>query len=157
MFLLAIIVWAVSASINQSNIPDANAAAPPEDILVGWRNSILALSWTAFGVSILGLVAAGMDISKNKPVPVQQQQPQFYSGPPPGQYPPPPGQYPPPPGAAPMYGAPPPAQNYPPAGPPPPTFYPVPGAGAPPPNASYQPAPGAYQPPPAGYPPAGQY
>lgn len=161
IFFLSLICWAVAGGVNSANLPDANAESDRvqeetgvDDGLTDWRNAILGLSWTAFGLSCLGLLAAAMDMKNNKTG--VQQQPQFYAaggGPPPGAYQPPPGAYPPPAGAYPpsdgaMGGA----AGYPPVGPPP-TFYPVPGAagGAPAPIAGW------YQPPPAGYPPPAQY
>lgn len=126
MFLLATVVWGVAGGINAVNIPKAEDLAPPNDGLHDWRISVLALSWTAFGLCLLGLLASGIDTAKYKRPPPQQE---FYPVQPVGMpvygQPPPPGQY--------YSGAPPPGgyapQPYPPAG-----------------GAPYQ------APPPAGYP-----
>lgn len=127
MFLLATVIWGVAGGINAANIPEANDLAPPDDKLSGWRTSVLAISWTAFGLCLLGLLASIIDTAKYKRMPPLQ--PEFY----PVQQPP-----------MPVYGQPPPGQYYP-GGPPPPGAYapqPYPPAG----GAPYQP------PPPAGYP-----
>ena len=131
MFLLASVIWGVDGGINSANIPEANSLAPTDDGLHNWRTAVLALSWTAFGLCVLGLLASVIDMAKYKKAPPQQEfypaQPAMpvYAQPPPGQYYPP-NQ--PPPGA---YGAQPYAQPYPPPGgapygaPPPPAGYPT--------------------------------
>jgi len=75
LFFVAAAIYLAQGIVNTTNIGSDNQDAYVQNNegvdLQGWRHAVEGLSWTAFGLTALAVLATGFDLANNKRMPAQ--------------------------------------------------------------------------------------